>query len=169
MKEDELNYIMSEEKIGETAIRRLIAKVSGQPKESAETVTIGGALGREAQGFISLNESILSDLEQTMFIKRFIARSVQDVRRQFEGREEQMLADFCDDEKIFRELEESNQLDIKGRLTRLLEQLPQGLPLLPPPLARARGARAGPVRVAARALSLGKAGGPGNEKRVTRV
>jgi hypothetical protein len=115
---------MSGQKIPETAIRKLVNKLNIQQSESSERVSTGGKLGEEGAGFIKWNETILKDLEQAMFIKRFIKRSVEGILSQFEGRSNDMLSEFCSDEKIFRELEESNQLDIKGSLTRFLDKLP---------------------------------------------
>ena len=59
-------------------------------------------------------EIVLEDLDQAMFIKRFISKSVNQVLKQYQNNNDLMVNDFCDDDKIFIELEESNQLDIKG-------------------------------------------------------
>ena len=151
-----MNYNMSEEAIRDSAIRRLVNKVKIRKSKTPEQIFLGGSLGREGEGFIDMKDSILADLEQAMFIKRFISKSVQSIYEQFEGKEDEMLNEFCRDEKIFKELEQSNQLDIKGRLTRLLEQFPEGFPLLSETQFTRPFTREDLIRLFVETLSFGK-------------
>lgn len=103
---------------------------------------IAGKLGLEGESFVNAaqKKAILEDLKQALHIKSFIRESILQLEKSFCGRAEELLREFCEDAHIFRELEVKNQLDIKGGLTRLLEQLPQGLPLLQSEVRRPPGA-----------------------------
>lgn len=80
-------------------------------------VQISGGLGKEGVTFLNFPPTmkLLADLEQALFIRKFINRSVSNLEISFQNRKNDLLAEFCDDERIFRELEDSNQLDIKGK------------------------------------------------------
>ena len=106
---------MSEERTRDSVIRRLVNKIKIKTPNNGVQVLTGGDLGAEGEGFISSNKTIINDMEQAMFIRKFINKSIDMVTSQYKDRSEQMLVEFCDDENIFRELEHSNQLDIKGK------------------------------------------------------
>jgi hypothetical protein len=113
---------MSEDLTRDSVVRRLVNKIKIKKPSNGNQVLTGGHLGVEGEGFISPKKTILNDVEQAMFIRKFIIKSLDMIESQFKENPNQMLVDFCNDENIFRELEQSNQLDIKGKLMRFLEQ-----------------------------------------------
>jgi hypothetical protein len=96
--------------------KTLIKKVEALPIESKAHVKLAGKLGEEGPTFLKLPsvEHIQTDLKQALHIHNFIQNSIQSLKTSFKSREYEMFKEFCDDQKIFQELEEKNQLDIKG-------------------------------------------------------
>lgn len=131
-----------------------------RPLLGDHSLKIAGKLGLEGETFIndSHTKSIQEDLKQALHIKNFIHESILKLERQFGADRDGLLGEFCDDQHIFQELENRNQLDIKGSLTRLLAQLSQGISLFPPTRPpNGRGRLDGAVRDADPLLPAGGA------------
>lgn len=79
-------------------------------------VKIAGKLGLEGETFINETQTKLihDDLKQAIHIKNFIRESILKLNKKFHQDKQGLLSEFCDDQHIFQELEEKNQLDIKG-------------------------------------------------------
>jgi hypothetical protein len=95
----------------------LMRSLSVMTLKEDQMLEIGGKLGIEGQTFLneSHQEKIREDLKQAIHIKNFIRDSISEVKENFLNKEEELLEEFCDDLNIFQELEEKNQLDIKGK------------------------------------------------------
>ena len=89
---------------------------SGKPEN--EPLRLFGVLGREGHSFLdkSLSSQIKFDLDQVLKIRKFIQRGILKIQTSTEHDSEICLNAFSDDEHIFKELQDSNQLDIKGEI-----------------------------------------------------